>query len=144
MKERFSKLIAASGGKPILADGAMGTLLVARGIAPGENLDALNLERPELVAQAHRDYLRAGAQIVETNTYGANRFKLAAAGMEDKLDAILRAGVSIARREAGTALVAGSIGPLGVRLSPYGRVKPEAAESAFREQASLLLKEGSI
>ena len=142
MKERFSKLLAASGGKPLLADGAMGTLLISRGITPGENLDALNLERPELIAQAHRDYLRAGAQILETNTYGANRFKLAAAGMEDKLEAILRAGVGIARREAGTALVAGSIGPLGVRLSPYGRVKPEAAESAFRQQASLLLIEG--
>jgi homocysteine S-methyltransferase len=120
----------------------MGTVLISRGVTPGENLDALNLEHPELIAKAHRDYLRAGAQILETNTYGANRFKLAAAGMEDKLEAIIRAGVSIARREAGTALVAGSIGPLGVRLSPYGRVKPEAAEFAFHQQATLLLIEG--
>jgi len=147
MTNQVLQLLAASSGKPLLADGAMGTLLLSRGVSPEENLDALNLARPELVAQAHRDYLRAGAQIIETNTYGANRYKLAAAGLEDKLEEIIRAGVRIARREAdddaGGALVAGSIGPLGVRLSPYGRIKPEQAEAAFGEQASLLLKEGA-
>ncbi len=147
MTTKVQQLLAASGGKPLLADGAMGTLLVARGVPPEENLDALNLARPELVAHAHRDYLAAGAQIIETNTYGANRYKLSAAGLEDKLEEIIRAGVGIARREteagAGGVLVAGSIGPLGVRLSPYGRVKPDQAEAAFREQASLLLKAGA-
>ncbi len=146
MADQILQLFAASGGKPILADGAMGTLLISRGVAPGANLDALNVERPELVAQAHRDYLRAGAQIIETNTFGANRYKLSAAGLENKLAEIIHAGVRIAREEAGSgagaALVAGSIGPLGVRLSPYGRVKPEQAEAVFGEQASLLLKEG--
>jgi methionine synthase I (cobalamin-dependent)/5,10-methylenetetrahydrofolate reductase len=146
MTNKVLQLLAASGGKPLLADGAMGTLLLARGASPEENLDALNLTRPELVAQAHRDYLAAGAQIIETNTFGANRYKLAAAGLEAKQDETIRAGAGIARREAGSsagrALVAGSIGPLGVRLAPYGRVKAEQAEAAFREQASLLIKEG--
>jgi hypothetical protein len=82
-------MIAAADGKPLLADGAMGTLLVARGAPPEENLDALNLTRPELAAQAHQDYLAAGAQIVETNTYGANRYKLSAAGLEDMLEKII-------------------------------------------------------
>ena len=87
---------------------------------------------------------RPGAQILEANTYGANRYKLAAAGLEGKLEDIIRAGVALARKEAGSSvLVAGSIGPLGVRLAPYGRVKPEQAESAFREQASLLLQSGA-
>ncbi len=132
-----------TGGQPLLADGAMGTLLVARGAAPDANIDELNLSRPDLVAQAHRDYRAAGAQILEANTFGANRYKLAAAGLEDKLEKIIRAGVEIARAEAGSAaLVAGSIGPLGVRLAPYGRVKPDRAEAAFREQASLLLQSG--
>jgi methionine synthase I (cobalamin-dependent)/5,10-methylenetetrahydrofolate reductase len=142
MDDRISKMI--SGCKPLLADGAMGTLLVARGAAPDANIDELNLSRPELVAQAHRDYRTAGAQILEANTFGANRYKLAAAGLEDKLGKIIRAGVDIARAEAGgAALVAGSIGPLGVRLAPYGRVKPDQAEAAFREQASLLLQSGA-
>jgi methionine synthase I (cobalamin-dependent)/5,10-methylenetetrahydrofolate reductase len=136
-----------AGGKPLLADGAMGTLLVARGVAPGDNIDLQNLERPELVAQVHRDYLAAGAQVIETNTFGANRYKLVAAGLEDKLEAILRAGAELARREitraGGRALAAGSIGPLGVRLAPFGRVREEQAEAAFREQASLLLKYGA-
>jgi methionine synthase I (cobalamin-dependent)/5,10-methylenetetrahydrofolate reductase len=144
MDDRISKLI--SGQKPILADGAMGTLLVARGVAADANIDELNLSQPKLVAQAHRDYIAAGAQILETNTFGANRYKLAAAGLEDKLEKIIRAGVEIARKEAGSGanvFVAGSIGPLGVRLAPYGRVKPAQAEAAFREQAALLLGAGA-
>lgn len=89
MTNQFLQRLTLNGGKPLLADGAMGTLLMARGAPPEENLDALNLTRPELVAQAHQDYLAAGAQIVETNTYGANRYKLSAAGLEDKLERII-------------------------------------------------------
>ncbi|MBN1439094.1 MAG: bifunctional homocysteine S-methyltransferase/methylenetetrahydrofolate reductase [Anaerolineales bacterium] len=143
MNRRMPSLLSSAGGKPLLADGAMGTLLVARGVPAGENLDLQNLTRPETVAKAHRDYRAAGAQILETNTFGANRYKLAAAGLGDSIEAILRAGVEVARREAGGALVAGSIGPLGVRLAPYGRVKPEQAEAAFREQTELLLRHGA-
>jgi methionine synthase I (cobalamin-dependent)/5,10-methylenetetrahydrofolate reductase len=142
MHDAISTLI--SGRKPLLADGAMGTLLVARGVPPDANIDELNLSRPDLVAQAHRDYITAGAQVIEANTFGANRYKLAAVGLEDKLEEIIRAGVEIARAEAGSStLVAGSIGPLGVRLAPYGRVKPEQAEAAFHEQASLLVQSGA-
>jgi methionine synthase I (cobalamin-dependent)/5,10-methylenetetrahydrofolate reductase len=146
MKNRFLQALDGGRGKPLLADGAMGTLLVARGVTPDANIDELNLTDPQRIAQAHRDYLAAGAQIIEANTFGANRYKLMAAGLEDKLEALIRAGVGIARKEAGAAggetLVAGSIGPLGVRLAPYGRVKPEQAEEAFREQASILLQSG--
>ncbi|MGB7538469.1 MAG: bifunctional homocysteine S-methyltransferase/methylenetetrahydrofolate reductase [Anaerolineales bacterium] len=144
MKEIILRMFGPSSGKPLLADGAMGTLLVARGAAPDANIDELNLSRPELVAQAHREYIAAGAQIIEANTFGANRYKLAAAGLDGKLEKIIRAGVEIARKEAGSAaIVAGSIGPLGVRLAPYGRVKADQAEAAFREQALLLLQSGA-
>jgi methionine synthase I (cobalamin-dependent)/5,10-methylenetetrahydrofolate reductase len=147
MKETLLLTLQTGSGKPLLADGAMGTLLVARGAPPDANIDELNLSRRELVAKAHRDYLAAGAQVVEANTFGANRFKLAAAGLENKLEEILRAGVQIAReeaRDAGTgALTAGSIGPLGVRLAPYGRVTMEQAEAAFRQQAGILLRAGA-
>jgi homocysteine S-methyltransferase len=146
MTNRFLELLAGSSGKPLLADGALGTLFHSRGIPPEENLDSLNLENPEVVAQAHRDYVRAGAQIIETNSFGANRYKLAVAGLEAKIDAIIRAAVALAQHEASAAgrdvLIAGSIGPLGVRLAPYGRVITEQAEAAFREQASLLLEAG--
>jgi methionine synthase I (cobalamin-dependent)/5,10-methylenetetrahydrofolate reductase len=147
MTDRFLQLLDASGGKPLLADGAMGTLLYARGVPRGDTLDALNLSRPDLVAQVHRDYLHAGAQIIETNTFGTNRYKLAAAGLEKQGGEIIRAAVALARREASATgrevLVAGSIGPLGVRLAPYGRVKPEQAEAAFREQAVILMEAGA-
>jgi methionine synthase I (cobalamin-dependent)/5,10-methylenetetrahydrofolate reductase len=147
MKEKLLRIFESNSGKPLLADGAMGTLLVARGVPAGENLDLQNLARPEMVAQAHRDYRAAGSQILEANTFGANRFKLAAISLEDKLEEIILAGVDLARREAGQgagrALVAGSIGPLGVRLAPYGRVKPEEAMAAFREQAEFLIKHGA-
>ncbi|MBN2085405.1 MAG: bifunctional homocysteine S-methyltransferase/methylenetetrahydrofolate reductase [Anaerolineales bacterium] len=144
MKDTARKFFDSGSALPLLADGAMGTLLVARGVPPDANIDELNLSRPGLVAQAHRDYLAAGAQILEANTFGANRFKLSACGLEGKQEAVIRAGVELARKEAGSsALVAGSIGPLGVRLAPYGRVKAEQAEAAFREQAALILQSGA-
>jgi methionine synthase I (cobalamin-dependent) len=139
MENRIAEFLSQSPDKPLLTDGAMGTLLVARGVPAEENLDLQNLVRPEAVARAHRDYLAAGAQIIETNTFGANCFKLAAAGLDSRQEEILRAGVEIARKEAGGALVAGSIGPLGVRLAPYGRVRAEQAEDEFRRIAAILL-----
>src|SRR4030042_5001199 len=128
MIPKFLQPLETNSGKPLLADGAMGTLLVARGVAPDANIDELNLTDPERIAQAHRDYPAAGAQLLETNTFGANRFKLAAAGLEDKLEGILRAGVAVARWEAGSgagaALVAGGVGPLGGRLGAAGGGEP--------------------
>jgi len=131
----------------ILADGAMGTMLYSRGAVADTCFDELNLSRPALVRNIHSDYLRAGAELIETNTFGANRFKLAEHGLAGKLSDIIRAGVFLARQaidEAGTpdAYIAASIGPLGVRLAPFGRVKPEQAYAAFHEQIEAVCEVG--
>ena len=132
---------------PILCDGAMGTQLYARGAAFESCFEALNLTRPELVSDIHRAYLAAGAEIVETNTFGANRFKLTECNLAHQASEINAAGVRLARRaveSAGrTAFVAGSVGPLGVRLAPTGPLSPEEANVAFREQITALREAGA-
>jgi len=131
---------------PILGDGAMGTMLNARGVGFAGCFDALNLNEPELVADIHREYIEAGAEIIQTNTFGANRYKLAAHGLEEKATAINQAGVELARRvvlaTSKDVLVAGDIGPLGVRLAPFGRVQPAQARQAFAEQIQALADGG--
>ncbi|MBM4424063.1 MAG: bifunctional homocysteine S-methyltransferase/methylenetetrahydrofolate reductase [Chloroflexi bacterium] len=131
---------------PLLADGAMGTMLHARGAGLDECFDELNLTRPEAVAQIHRAYIETGADIIETNTFGANRFKLARHGLETKVRQINSAAAAIARQataESGRDIfVAGSVGPLGVRLAPFGRVKPEQAFAAFHDQIAALVASG--
>src|SRR6266849_1445134 len=98
----------------LVCDGAMGTMLYAKGVFINKSFDALNLSQPELVAGVHDEYIRAGADIIETNTFGANRIKLGSFGMADKLVAINLQGATLARRSAGDrAYVAGSMGPLG-------------------------------
>ncbi len=133
--------------QPILGDGAMGTMLNARGISFEQCFDALNLTNPALVGDIHRAYIEAGAQIIQTNTFGANRFKLAAHGLEDKVAEINRAGVELARRVAMASfkdvLIAGDVGPLGVRLAPFGRVQPEQARQVFAEQMAALAEAGA-
>jgi methionine synthase I (cobalamin-dependent)/5,10-methylenetetrahydrofolate reductase len=133
-------------GETMLADGAMGTLLHSRGIRLSACLDALNLEQPELVLDVHRAYVKAGCDILETNTFGANRFKLAAYDIESQVDSLNASAARLARQAAGEAgrpvWIAGSIGPLGARLAPYGRLLPERAGAAFREQAEALLQAG--
>jgi len=132
---------------PLLADGAMGTVLHGRGIGFDKCFDELNLTDPAEVADVHREYIEAGAQIVLTNTFGANRYKLAKHGLEGKLAEINRAGVELARRVVAASFrdvfVAGDIGPLGVRIAPYGRVSLEEARSAFAEQVSALADAGA-
>jgi homocysteine S-methyltransferase len=132
---------------PLLSDGAMGTMLNARGVSFEECFDALNLNRPGLVAEVHREYIEAGADIIQTNTFGANRYKLSAHGLQDKVQEINRAGVELARRVVLAAfkdvLVAGDVGPLGVRLAPFGRVQPEQAHQAFAEQIAALAQAGA-
>jgi methionine synthase I (cobalamin-dependent)/5,10-methylenetetrahydrofolate reductase len=127
---------------PLVADGGMGTSLIARGAPVGACFEALNLDDPADVEWVHRGFVEAGAGLVLTNTFGANRFRLAVHGLGGRAAAVNRAGVSIARR-AGAAVVGGSMGPLGVRLAPYGRVRLEDAADAYAEQAAALAEAGA-
>ncbi len=131
---------------PILTDGAMGTMLHARGAPFGTCFDELNLRDPALVAEIHRAYIEAGSQIILTNTFGANRYKLAEHGLEGEIAAINRAGVELAQRVVLASFkdvwIGGDVGPLGVRLVPFGRVSKEEARAAFQEQISALVEAG--
>lgn len=133
-------------GQPVLSDGAMGTMLHQRGLSFSGCFDQLNLTQPEIVVSIHRDYIEAGSHIIQTNTFGANRFKLSQHGLLDDLKKINTAGVELAQRavsESGTnTLIAGDIGPLGVRLAPFGRVQLEDARAAFAEQVTILAHAG--
>jgi methionine synthase I (cobalamin-dependent)/5,10-methylenetetrahydrofolate reductase len=132
--------------RPFLSDGAMGTVLHQRGQGFEHCFDLLNLTQPSLVAEIHHEYIDAGAQIIQTNTFGANRFKLARHELDAKLTEINSAGVELARRVVLASFknifIAGDVGPLGVRLAPFGRVQPEEARNAFREQISALVTAG--
>jgi homocysteine S-methyltransferase len=127
----------------LVADGAMGTMLYARGVFLNRSFDELNLSSPDLVRGIHQDYIKAGSEILETNTFGANRVRLSAFGMAEKLKDINRAGVRLAREAArDTAFVAGAIGPLGVRIEPLGPTSFAEARAAFREQVDALVEAG--
>jgi homocysteine S-methyltransferase len=137
--------------RPVLADGAMGTVLYARGIFINRCYDELNLSDPGLILSIHEEYLQAGAEILETNTFGGNRFRLARHGLAGKVAEINTAGVRLARqavehlreKQAGEAWVAGSVGPLGVRLEPLGKTGLDEARAAFAEQISALTGAGA-
>ena len=121
----------------------MGTMLYSRGVFINRCFDELNLSAPDLVRQIHAEYVKAGAEILETNTFGANRIRLAAFGVAEKLADINRAGVRLAREASRDgAFVAGAIGPLGVRIEPLGPTSFAEARRAFREQADALLDAG--
>jgi homocysteine S-methyltransferase len=136
--------------RPLLADGAMGTVLYARGIFINRCYDELNLSDPGLILSVHEEYLQAGAEILETNTFGANRLRLARHGLAGKVTEINVAGVRLARqavanfkeKQASQAWVAGSIGPLGVRLEPLGKTGLDEARAAFSEQMRILADGG--
>jgi methionine synthase / methylenetetrahydrofolate reductase(NADPH) len=125
---------------PILCDGAMGTLLYSKGVFINRCYDELNLSQPDLIRAAHHDYLHAGAEIIETNTFGANSFRLARHSLADKVGEINRAGVRLAREAAKSfdVRVAGSVGPLGTRIEPLGKASFQEARDAFREQIAAL------
>jgi methionine synthase I (cobalamin-dependent)/5,10-methylenetetrahydrofolate reductase len=126
-----------------LFDGAMGTMLYAKGVFINKCYDELNLRNPEIVLEVHKQYVRAGAEILETNTYGANRIKLRSFGIEDDLREINERGAAIARQAAGDSVfVAGAIGPLGIRIEPYGPTSRDEAREYFREQAAALRDAG--
>jgi methionine synthase / methylenetetrahydrofolate reductase(NADPH) len=129
---------------PVLCDGAMGTLLYAKGVFINRCYDELNLSQPELIRGVHHDYLQAGAEIVETNTFGGNSFRLARHSLADRVRDINLAGAHVAREAAKSfdAWVAASIGPLGVRIEPLGKTSFEEARIAFREQVAALIEGG--
>ena len=132
---------------PVLCDGAMGTLLYAKGIFINRCYDELNLSQPDLIRGVHREYLQAGAEIIETNTFGANSFRLARHSIADQVHDINLAGAKLAREAAKSfdVWVAGSVGPLGVRIEPLGKTSFDEARVAFREQISCAgRKVGSI
>ena len=126
-----------------MSDGAMGTMLYSKGIPSTRCFEELNLSMPSVVKEIHEDYRRAGAEILETNTFGANPLRLAGYGLREKCREINLAGVRLARESAGeAALVAGSVGPLGVRLEPLGPLTPLEAREAFQEQIAALAEAG--
>ena len=131
----------------LLIDGAMGTMLHARGIGFDRCFDELNLTNPAAVAEIHREYIEAGAQLIITNTFGANRFKLSKHGLQDDVVEINQKGVELAKRIVSASfkdvLIAGDVGPLGVRIAPFGRVQPEQARAAFAEQIGALAEAGA-
>jgi len=127
----------------LVCDGAMGTMLYGKGIFLNRCFDELNLTQADLVLEVHQGYVRAGADIIETNTFGANRIKLGAFALADKVHAINLQGARIARHAAREqAYVAGAIGPLGIRIEPWGKTGVDEAETYFREQAQALLEGG--
>jgi homocysteine S-methyltransferase len=142
----MTNLLEKLSDEVILADGAMGTMLHARGVGFDKCFDELNLTNPAAVAEIHREYIEAGAQLIITNTFGANRYKLSKHGLQDEVAEINRAGVELAKRVAAASfkdvMIAGDVGPLGVRIAPYGRVKPEEARAAFAEQIQALADGG--
>ncbi len=132
-------------GKEILVfDGGVGTYLYEKGIFINTCFDELNLVNPDIVGEVHRDYVNAGADAVETNTFGANRFKLAAHGLEPRVYDVNVAGARIARKAGGdSVLVAGSVGPLGVQIEPLGKLSYDEAKDAFKEPIRGLIDGGA-
>ncbi|HEU4456226.1 MAG TPA: bifunctional homocysteine S-methyltransferase/methylenetetrahydrofolate reductase [Longimicrobium sp.] len=131
-------------GRPHLFDGAMGTMLYSKGVYINRCYDELNVSQPDLVRDVHRAYAKAGAEILETNSYGANRPKLARHGLEDRVSEINEAAARVARQAAGDRVcVAGAIGPLGLRIEPYGPTSTAEARGFFREQAAALAAGGA-
>src|SRR3989454_10314553 len=131
----------------LLADGAMGTLIYARGVSFDQCFDELNLSRPELVRQIHLAYIESGAELIETNTFGANRFKLGQHNLAHRVAEISHAGAALAREAVGTAnrqvFVAVSLGPTGPPIAPLGAGTPDEMRTAHAEPAAALVEDGA-
>ena len=145
MSTKFLELISSN--KTLITDGAMGTMLHSHGVDFTQCFDELNLSNPAAVADVHRKYIEAGAEMILTNTFGANPYKLSKYGLGDKLAEINKAGVELARRAVAASFkdvfVAGDVGPLGIRIAPYGRVSLEETRAAFAKQISALAEAGA-
>jgi homocysteine S-methyltransferase len=127
----------------LVCDGAMGTMLYAKGVFINRSFDSLNIMAPDTVMEVHQDYVRAGADVLETNTFGANRLKLRSFGLGDKVNEINSEAARLARKAARDQVyVAGAIGPLGVRIEPWGKMGTDEAAAFFREQAEALAAGG--
>jgi methionine synthase I (cobalamin-dependent) len=142
--ERWRALLAEGG--PILADGAMGTMLFASGLQFGDPPEVWNVSQPEVVRRIHRGYLEAGSQIVMTNTFGGNRLRLRLHGLQERVTDLNRTAAILLRAEVdaagGRALVAGDIGPTGEIMAPLGTLSDEEAVEVFAEQAAALIAGG--
>jgi methionine synthase / methylenetetrahydrofolate reductase(NADPH) len=139
----LTPFLDALDSRVLVCDGAMGTLLYAQGVFINRCFDALNLTDPSRISAVHDEYVRAGADVIETNTFGANRIKLRSFGLADQMREINRAGAQLARKAAGrNVYVAGAIGPLGLRIEPWGKTAADEAEAYFREQAEALVEGG--
>ena len=137
----FRELI--EGDHVTVFDGAMGTMLYAKGVYINRSYDELNLTNPDLVREVHQEYVRAGAEVIETNTFGASAHKLQQYGLEGSMRLINVAAARLAREAAGErAFVAGAVGPLGLRIEPYGPTSFEEAKELFKQQAEALLEGG--
>ncbi|MCB9729684.1 MAG: bifunctional homocysteine S-methyltransferase/methylenetetrahydrofolate reductase [Deltaproteobacteria bacterium] len=142
-KQRGSFRDALEGQGLIFLDGAMGTSLYEKGVFIHRAFEELNLTQPALVREVHAEYLAAGADVLETNTFAANRFRLSAHGLADQVEEINRAGVALAREAAeGRAWVGGAMGPLGARIEPFGHISRDEAREVFRQQAQALSDAG--
>jgi homocysteine S-methyltransferase len=139
MKMDFLTVLAE---RVVLFDGAMGTRLYELGVFLNRCFDELNVSNASLVESVHRSYVAAGADVIETNTFGANRLKLDRHGLGDQVRAINEQGAAVARRAAGDLFVAGAIGPLGVRIEPWGPTSVDDAVEIFAEQAASLADGG--
>lgn len=129
---------------PVLCDGATGTLLYSKGIFINRCYDELNVSQPDLIRGLHHEYLQSGAEVIETNTFGANSFRLERHGLADQVKAINVAGARLAKEAAKSfdAWVAGSVGPLGIRIEPLGKTSFQEARDAFRQQIAALIEGG--
>ena len=138
----LARLVSPDG--VIVFDGAMGTMLYSRGVFINQCYDELSLRAPDLVRAVHEEYVQAGAEVIETNSFGANRLKLAPFGLDHDVGAINLAAARVAREAAlDRALVAGAVGPLGVRLEPYGPTSFDEARAVFAEQITAL-RDGGV
>src|SRR5512138_761081 len=129
---------------PVLCDGAMGTLLYSKGVFINRCYDELNLSQPDLIRGIHHEYLQAGAEIIETNTFGGNSIRLARHSLADRVGEISLAGARIAKDAAKSfdVWVAGSVGPMGIRIEPLGKMSRDEARGIFRQQVTALVQGG--
>jgi methionine synthase / methylenetetrahydrofolate reductase(NADPH) len=144
LSQMASDLLTRLKQAPLLCDGATGTILYGKGVFINRCYDELNVSQPDLIRGIHQDYLQAGAEMIETNTFGANAFRLARHSFTDRVREINLAGVKLAREAAKSfdAWIAGSVGPLGIRIEPLGKTSLEEARTAFRDQIAALVEAG--